>query len=287
MIKQLAKQNRRWIRYWIPQGLRDLANRLLGYSIVYRGDFESWAAASSSAEGYDDPTLLGRLASAAEQVKNGSAAWEKDGVVFDEIPPNYRLWSSLARIALADGGRLAVLDFGGAFGSSYHQCKNFLSDGVEVRWSIVEQPEIARLGREKFSSEAMQFYGDIDECLALERPNVVLLSSVLQYLEFPYRLLDRIAASDIEYLIIDRHPCSFGREIITTQVLPSRWLYKGSYPCRLFDCDKLSEWLGKYYDLLATFDNDDVDPPIYGRGFGASSKGFFLRRRASEVPGGP
>src|SRR5690242_10336003 len=99
MIRRSDKAQ--WVRYWLPQGVRDYLNRLLGFAIIYRGRFKSWAEAERTVSGYDDNALFERIYAAAIKVKAGEAAWEKDGVTFDHIPADFRLWACLSKVALA------------------------------------------------------------------------------------------------------------------------------------------------------------------------------------------
>ncbi|MBK8509762.1 MAG: methyltransferase, TIGR04325 family [Candidatus Competibacteraceae bacterium] len=268
-------QRSAFIRRWLPQGLRDMFNYLGGYAIYFRGEFTDWATARASAGGYDEETLLERLTTAAQAVKDGTAAWEQDGVTLDHIPDDPPLFAALARIALARGGQLSVLDFGGALGSSYFQCRGFLADATTLSWGVVEQPQLVAIGRERFERDALRFFGTIDEAVAALRPNVALFSSVLQYLEQPWTVLEQIIAAGTPYLIIDRHPCTFTHELITIQVIPPT-LYPASYPSWLFDCPRMMARLEQHYELLATWEGKD--PPIRGWGKGAEFRGYFLRR---------
>lgn len=269
-------QSRAFIRRWLPQGLRDLLNYLGGYVIYYRGEFADWATARATAGGYDEESLLERLVVVAQAVKEGTVAWEQDGVTWDHIPNDLPLFAALTRVALAQEGRLAVVDFGGALGSSYFQCRGFLAEVTALSWGVVEQPQLVAIGRERFERDALHFFSTIDEAVAALRPNVALLSSVLQYLEQPWTVLDQFVATRIPYLIIDRHPCTFTHELITIQMIPST-LYPASYPSWLFDCPRMMARLEQHYKLLATWMGKD--PPIRGWGKGAEFRGYFLRRR--------
>lgn len=276
-ISWLRNMERRdLMRRWMPQGLRDLLNYWGGYAIRYRGEYSDWASARAAADGYDEAALVQRLTHAALAVKGGQAAWEQDGVIRDHIPADMPLFAALSRVALAEHGRLSVLDFGGGLGSSYFQCRGFLAEVDELTWGIVEQAELAAAGRRAIAREGLHFYDSIGGAIVAQDPNVCLVSSVLQYLEDPWAVLGELVAADIRYLIIDRHPCTLNREMITVQVVPRR-LYPASYPSWLFDCARLISTLERHYEVLATWEGKD--PPIRGWGKGAVFRGYFLRRR--------
>lgn len=270
----ISTRHKQAIRRWVPQGLRDCYNRFSGHAIYYDGVFSSWSEAESAAASYASDLLFQRLESAALAVRSGEAAWEQDGVTHGEISPDLPQLACLAIAALSNAGKLEVLDIGGGFGSSFHQALAFLHPECLGRWHIVEQPHLVASGRQDFETQQLRFHGSIEECLAVATPNVALLSSVLQYVPDPRSLLRSIADAGIDCIIIDRHPISFTRELITVQRIPPS-LYQASYASWLFDANmtallsagyqKVMEWEGK-------------DPPIRGRGIGARFVGEFWRR---------
>ena len=248
---------RKFVRPFIPPILVDA---LRGSPPVqpaaspFEGNYASWAEARAHAEGYESPLILEKAVEAALEVKSGRAPYERDTVVFDHIQYSFPLLAALLYSASAEGGRLSVLDFGGAFGSSYHQNKGFLDHVRHLRWSIVEQGQFVAKGRELFQNDVLRFYRTIDECLAIEAPNFVLLSGVLPYIENPDALLARIAGSGIPYLLVDRTQAVRGQPTrIVVQKVPPH-IYAASYPCRIFSHEELELRLKRDYDLLVSFE---------------------------------
>ena len=62
----------------------------------------------------------------------------------------------MALAAAANGGRLEVVDFGGALGSTWWQHREELSALGLRRWVVVEQPQFIEAGRE-FAGEILGF----------------------------------------------------------------------------------------------------------------------------------
>lgn len=278
-IRHLAERHKAVIRRWIPRAMRDLFNLWTGHAIRYRGVYEDWESATLAAGGYAEKALFARLEAAALAVKRGEAAWEQDGVLRDRIPADVPVLLCLARAALARGGRLSVLDYGGALGSTYRQCRAHLPEVSDLKWCIVEQSQLVAAGRRNFQTGGLVFEESLEGCLQHGIPDIAILSSVLQYLKDPYELLRRIVRVPVEYLVVDRHPCSFTKELITVQIVP-RSLYEASYPSWLFDADKFASTLGEHYELLAEWEGKD--PPIRGPGIGACFVGSFWRRRETQ-----
>jgi putative methyltransferase (TIGR04325 family) len=264
-------------RRWIAPGLRDIFNRMTGHAIVYEGEFKRWQDAEAAAGGYDDDALVSRLEAAALAVGTGGVAWEQDGVTHDHVPADLPQLACLAQVALSHDGHLSVLDFGGGLGSSYRQCRTHLHGLRSLQWHIVEQPRLVAAGRSRMEDGTLRFHDTIAQTVAQASPKIALLSSVLQYLPEPYAVLDELIAAGLDFLLIDRHPCSFGAECITVQKIPPR-LYAASYPSWLFDRAKMWTKLADAYEPLLEWPGKD--PSIRGRnGLGAYFVGGFWRRR--------
>ena len=129
------------------------------------------------------------------KVQRGEAVYERDSVLFDHVEHSFPLLTGLLRAALANSGRLNVVDIGGSLGSTYYQCRKVLETAASIRWCVVEQPLFAACGREKFQNDQLRFFENLENCLATERPDVAILSSVLPYVERPHALLETVARS--------------------------------------------------------------------------------------------
>jgi putative methyltransferase (TIGR04325 family) len=261
-----------------PIILRTIKNITNRGGISFKGKYNSWNEAVKHATGYDTELILEKVKNASLQVKNGEAVYERDSVLFDKIEYSFPVLAALLRVAIANDGKLNVLDFGGSLGSSYYQCKTFLSDLDSLQWNIIEQPHFVNCGKELFADKTLKFYETIDECLMEQKPNVVLLSSVLQYLEKPYELLDKIYDLNIKYLIIDNTPTKINSEILTVQIVPKS-IFNATIPSWIFDYNNLLKYLENSYfcvyefnlDYEARYDNDIVQ-----------YNGFFLNLDKNE-----
>jgi putative methyltransferase (TIGR04325 family) len=254
----------------IWEGLRAVRKN----NINFRGIYPTWDAALRDSGGYDAPLILEKVKGALCKVKKGEAVCERDSVLFDKIQYSFPLLAGLLRIALSNNGRLNVLDFGGSLGSSYFQCRGFLSGVKELSWSIVEQKKVVECGKEFFENDELRFYYTLEECLQFESPHVILLSSVLQYIKEPYLLMGELIKNKINNIIIDRTPfLSDGPEMITIQVVP-KYIYEASYPSWIFNMDKFNRYFQEKYSLVTEF--DAIDGSIKSGSISANYKGFIL-----------
>mgnify|MGYP005852803247 CR=1 FL=1 len=186
------------------------------------------------------------------KVKHGEAAYERDSVLFAEIEYAWPMLSGLMSAAARNGGRLNVLDFGGALGSSYFQNRKFLQTLLDVRWNVVEQFHYVEAGRKHIQDKQLRFYQTIEECISENQPNVILLSSVLQYLASPIELLGKLNKVGASYLIIDRTPFSAnGTDKLTIQKVPAD-IYSASYPMWIFSLSEFKQFLEVNWRLMAS-----------------------------------
>jgi putative methyltransferase (TIGR04325 family) len=228
------------VKDWMPPVSFRILKKILikGGGNVFEGAYPSWEEAAAKCSGYDAENILAKVLAATLKVKNGEAAFERDSVLFDKIEYAWPVLSGLMWAASRNSGVLNVLDFGGALGSSYFQNRKFLNDLPEVRWNVVEQAHYVEAGQKHISDKHLRFYPTIDACLAENQPNVVLLSSVLQYLTCPVEIMHRISCIGAKCLIIDRTPFSdYQDDKLLIQHVPSS-IYKASYPMRVFSKHK-------------------------------------------------
>ena len=245
---------------------------------TWSGDYASWAEAKARCTGYDSANIFEKCKNALLKVKNGQAVYERDSVLFDEIQYSWGLLAGLQKAALENGGKLCVLDFGGSLGSTYYQNREFLSSLKSLQWCIVEQPHFVDCGKEYFENKQLKFYPTIEECLMQFKPNVLLLSSVLQYLERPYEWIGKFVSLGIENIIIDRTSFVEGdKDILTIQNVPEN-IYGGTYPAWFFG-KFLLDYFKKKYTQVAIFDNWFTNPTILNGGKKVHWQGIIMKLR--------
>lgn len=251
-------------------GLRRVALPLAG-RLRFTGDYATWAEAQRASKGYAAAEILETTRIAMNKVRSGQAVFERDSVLLAQPEPPYELIAGLLRVALASGGRLSVLDFGGALGSSYYQCRPLLDTVGSLRWNVVEQAAHVACGKAEFSSEHLAFYDTVSECVAAERPNVLLMSSVLQYLPDPYGMLDEMLTYRIPHVIADRTAfLAANRDRLTVQQVPAS-IYPASYPAWFLSKDRFLAKFAREYTLVHNFPALDrlqpEDEPAFYEGF--------------------
>lgn len=256
------------------------SNRTQVKRLGLTGNYANWKTAQADSEGYDAAIILHKTASALSHIKRGEAIYERDSVLFDEVQYAWPLLAGLLWVAARSGGALNVLDFGGSLGSTWFQNRVFLNDLDAIRWNIIEQPHYVEVGHSEFENDRLRFYRTVRECLKETEPNVILLSSVLQYVEQPYELLDSLRSSPCKFMIIDRTPFWAGSSdrICVQQVPPE--IYPASYPSWIFSTQRFRSIFSLHWEVVAEFDDPDHLPapvPVSYRGLIAQRRSVTTR----------
>jgi putative methyltransferase (TIGR04325 family) len=274
---------KKYLKPFCPPILIDFFNTILGRGIRFSGIYPSWSAASAYAVGYNSDSILEKVIAATNKVISGEVKFERDGQTFDVALYPFPLIATLLRAAAENDGKLTVLDFGGALGSSYHQCRDFLLAVKQVRWCVVEQPHFAEAGNQYFLSDTLLFFKHMKTVVAEYRPNVILFSGVLQYLPDPYAVLNEAIDSPAEYIVVDRNPFTESEAtIISVQKIPKQIIHS-SYPVRLFNESEFRQIFAGKYSAVSTF--DALDGTV-GRGrLKATFKGIVFRKMGSPGSG--
>ncbi|HEX7055976.1 MAG TPA: methyltransferase, TIGR04325 family [Bacilli bacterium] len=241
----------------------------------FQGIYPSWEDAMEVATGYGAPEILEKAKIAVQKIKSGEAVFERDTILYDEPHYSYPVISYLLYAASAGNNRLRVLDFGGSLGSLYFQCRPFLDGLAELSWNVVEQPGFVEYGRSHVAEGPLSFYHTIEECMAEEKPDVLLLSGILQLLKDPYDFLSRVFAHRFKYIIIDRTPMTQEEHFLSVQFV-SPEIYDASYPSWFFNQDEFMNFLETEYEILDYFDSFES---WVVEGIHAQNMGFLLQRR--------
>jgi putative methyltransferase (TIGR04325 family) len=246
-----------FIKNVIPPFLLTLLKKLSpSKSIRFLGPFDSWNTAAVKASGYDNLDVLSAVRRSALKVKNGEATYERDSALFDKIQYAWPVLSVLLWVANLNKSKLKVLDFGGALGTSYRQNSRFLSSIENLSWAVVEQPNFVDCGRKDFQNEELRFFYTVKDAITETSPNLVLISSVLQYIENYEDILKNILIERIPIVILDRVSVNLtDTDIVYLQVVPSS-IYNASYPCFMISQGKLLDFFQKNgYSLLESFES--------------------------------
>ncbi len=247
--------------------------------ISFQGPYSTWEKAEHLSKGYDDEEIADRVLSSTLRVKRGEVAFERDSCVFDEIQYSWPVTAGLMWAAARFGGKLSVLDFGGSLGSCYFQNRKFLQGLLSVHWSIVEQSHFVQIGRKYIQDDQLLFYESVQDALLVQKPNVVLLSGVLQYLRDPFVVLSKLINCGATTILIDRTSFHDGeRDTLLIQKV-GKDIYPASYPLWIFSKSKFVEFLSLSFEVVAEHTCPEGFVNYSGGVF--SFNGMLLQRKSS------
>lgn len=214
-------------------------------AIEMSGDYKSFSEAEKFCEGYDGKAIIEKVSGSTMAVLEGKAAYERDGFLFYEKAVNYNLMMYLYQCYIEDGF-LDVCDWGGALGSTYLQHRALL-ERLNCRWSIVEQKHYVKFAKEHVHVDGLHFYESVSDMT--EKYNLVIFSSVLQYLKHAAEIVADVIKTKPNYVVIERTPVSVCHHIwIQTVHEP---IYEASYAACVYTEDELREMFeGSGYELI-------------------------------------
>lgn len=243
------------------------------------GNYKSWNEAKEKCTGYNDSLILEKVKQSILKVKSGESVYERDSVLFDEIQLSEPLLKALKSIAAENDNTLHVVDFGGSLGSTYFQNREQLNALKDLKWSVVEQQHFVDCGKECVEDNQLKFFYTVEDALHGAAANVLLLSSVIQYFEKPYELIDKMIKYHFKYIVIDRTAFIKSEEDrITVQIVPEE-IYKASYPAWFFNKEKFIKSFSKDYSLLTEFDSKFDPEELLDDNVESYRRGFVFKRK--------
>ena len=176
----------------IKKILPDSAIRYItGLFYGWSGNYSSWEEAERKCTGYDSEIILRKVKDSALKVKQGQAAFERDSVMFYEPHYSKHLEKAVDILCNKKKAKLNIVDFGGSLGSTYFQNRANIGDRISG-WCIIEQEGFVAEGKKNFEEGVLHFHNKIENCIEKKAVDLLILSSVLQYIKDPYSLLDKL-----------------------------------------------------------------------------------------------
>ena len=223
---------------------KNYIKKILHRKIEIYGNFHSWQEALAKSKGYDDNVIFEIKKKSFEKVISGKALYERDSHLFFKKKYNNFLVSRLNHLNKKLNRKIEVCDYGGSFGSVYFQHKDiFLKKFIE--WNIIEQKKYVNYANDRININNLNFYSSLEDLFLEKKIDLVIFSSVLQYLENPYQILKFILKNKISEVIIMRTPFFSNYEEIKIQKVP-KYIYESSYPIRILNLAKLKRIFNEF-----------------------------------------
>lgn len=261
-----------YLKLILPNIIIRIINQFLRRNIRIEGNYKNWKEATNNSSGYNDKKIFLKTKESFLKVLNKEAKYERDSVLFYSDSINYPLMTILSKIQKKKKNCLNILDFGGSFGSAYFQNKKILNNKKKFQWSIIEQSKIVNFFLNRNLNYNLKFYNSIRDYSRNNVADLVLMSSVLQYIKTPFILLDQLIALKADYLLVLKTPVHEKSDQIKVQRVPD-YIYKASYPIRIFNKSRLLNYfkINNYQLIKNNFTNEFID--------NISFQNFFFKRK--------
>lgn len=235
---------------------------LLNRQITFVGPYFSWDKANSDCLTYSSDLILNKVYESTLNVSKGGAFYEQDGICFYQEKYNWELLVAILNVARdTKENKVVIFDFGGALGSSYFRNRNLLKVfNVNFVWIVIEQVEFAKRGNDCFKSDELLFFETIDAALICFKPSMIVLGSVIQFIEKPFELISDICSLSVKLIYIDRlfYSKTITKPELFVQKVPS-YIYLGSYPCWVFPQNYIIKQIESFnYKCISTFECGDI-----------------------------
>jgi len=197
-------------------------------SYGFFGDYRDWASAAAESRPYD--LDIGVTARFMDETRKG----------LRETGLN----AAIVLVALlAHRGNAHVLDFGGGLGVGYFRLAPVLPSAI-ASWRVIEKAHVVEHGNRQFADDKLSFWHSLSEATAEWQPDIVIASSVLEYLPDRYDILTKLASSNPNTIVIDRSPIAERERFMIQRVAP----HDGGYvvPCAVLSRSKLESALAGY-----------------------------------------
>jgi putative methyltransferase (TIGR04325 family) len=165
-----------------------------------RREYRSFAEAERRSEsGYASADLATIVVEKTEIFKSSTSAHDQTVSLHE-----FALFSALS--SLPASGPITVLDFGGGAGATYYRARNWVS-APSVQWCVVETAVmVSEAG--STSTDELSFHAGISSATEemLKPPDLILISSALQYLDQPEAVLENLLDIEAGSFVVARTP---------------------------------------------------------------------------------
>lgn len=261
----------------IPPFFVDIVVYFFNRRNKFDGIYDNWEDAKINSVGYNDDLILSKVISANRKCLNDNNLFERDSILF--LNPQYSHFiNTYLLFILSKSGRanLNVLDFGGALGTTYRQFKHIIKGEIIIKWGIIEQDKLLRIGENEFANDELYFIS-FDEILKSDKHfDVVIFSGVIEFLEKPFEILNSISLLNVDYVLIDRSSFWQGDEHLLSNLIAAKQI-GGSYPCYIFSEMCFNKEMSINWELINTWDS--LGEKIHLKKYFGSYKGQIWKKK--------
>jgi putative methyltransferase (TIGR04325 family) len=224
------------IKVWV----RVLLSRLVGFTKV-----GSWESAVAKSSGYESANVVEPIVAAAKRIQDDTQASNFLTTRYQQIATGMLYCISQGR--LNSGEPIRVLDVGGGGADYFNQFQKF-APHINFDWTVLETPALA----EAMSNEFGRNLTNLRWVSSIENTNetydVILCSSVFQYVEKPFELLATLVKKS-GFLIVNRISLVDSSEHFVAMQRIITNGKRASYPVHFFAEKKFLNEMSQYGDV--------------------------------------
>ena len=224
------------IKVWV----RALLSRFTGFRKV-----ESWESAVRKSSGYESVNIVEPIVAAARQLQSNSQTTFVSNPRYQQIAAG--MLFSISQERFSNGEPIRVLDVGGAGADYFYQFQEF-APHINFDWTVLETPVLA----EAMSNEFGRNLTNLRWVSSIENTNetydVILCSSVFQYVEKPFELLATLVKKS-GFLIVNRISLVDSSEHFVAMQRIITNGKRASYPVHFFAEKKFLNEMSQYGDV--------------------------------------
>jgi putative methyltransferase (TIGR04325 family) len=218
-------------------GLRGLLAPVIGFRVA-----KSWSDAVARSSGYQSSKTIQSLI-----ISDPIAFANTSNPSFIENRLQQIASAFLEGVASGNKNTIRVLDVGGGLGQYFYLLEK-LAPSIQFEWVILETTALCELAKSVAPPKKnIKWISSLDD--AQEIFDIALLSSVIQYVESPFKLLDDLIQV-AKFLIVNRLPLTSSRNEKICIQRPGFRESKGSYPVHILNEEKVIAYFGARGKIL-------------------------------------
>lgn len=238
-----------------------LAKRNTHFRLALIGPCDSYEEAAQCSSGYENKIILDKVYNAVVDVLEGNSAYERDGTAF-AMRPSIDNLRRLLSTHLKEND--VVVDFGGGLGGAFINNRDLFRQSN--RYTVVEQSIFVVTGRELSLKYGLQIAFINNLCQLTAKPDIIILSGVLQYIPNAEQVLQQSAELRPRLILIDR--TAFSPDNAShkwwIQNEPSYYQIPLSYPNCPLTVENILSHLKQYFVVDKWKNPFDPDTPPHG-----------------------
>ena len=235
-----------------------LLRRVIPSHLPMTGPYGSYAEALADASGYDSPMVVQQVEDATLAVLEGRAAYERDGTAF-QTRPDLAIYKVIRDVVTPHS---TIADFGGGLGGLFISAPELFPQSC--RLLVIEQASMVETGLRLARTHRLQLeFLDSGE-QTVPPLDVLIFSSVLQYLSDPWATVERvIRCCAPKVVIIDRTAIRRGTSRWYLQTNAGYYAESVSYPVQVLERRRLLRAFSGYRPVQHWHNTFDPGRPAH------------------------